>query len=246
MTEEVARLPHDADPPAQHRAPRLRPVAHPHARQPDVAAVRLVETGHQGDERRLARARRAGDHDQLAGLDGQGDAAQCERLLLAGAVEPVQVTHHECGSGRSAVHGHCQANERLICAHGSTLSAPCGPLRVSSTSVPARQNTYSSTSSRTTRLVTGSGAESSLYVPCTVGPEGSVTDSAVPIFTARPEAAMSASSPARTVSGVGSGRPVISCTATVFSLSVNDTPSDRSERAHPSGTWTENASSAGL
>ena len=56
----------------------------------DHAAVGLVEAGEAGQQRRLARARRAGDGDDLAGVDGERHALQGERLVVAGVEEAVQ------------------------------------------------------------------------------------------------------------------------------------------------------------
>jgi hypothetical protein len=56
----------------------------------DPAGGRAVQTADQGQERRLARARGAGEHDELAGLDGQRDVVEGDdagRMAPGGALD---------------------------------------------------------------------------------------------------------------------------------------------------------------
>ena len=60
-------------------------------------AVRLVEAGQAGEQRRLARAGRPGDGDDLSALDGERDAPQRERLVVAGVEEAIQAARLQAG-----------------------------------------------------------------------------------------------------------------------------------------------------
>jgi hypothetical protein len=55
----------------------------------DLAAVRALETGNQPEQRRLARARRAKQGEELALVDGQVDSVDSDDVpvILANAVE---------------------------------------------------------------------------------------------------------------------------------------------------------------
>ena len=107
---------------------------------PDQPAVGVVEPGKARQERRLAGTARSYDGNQLAGVDVEGHATQRKGLVVTCVVEAVQIGRDKCG-------GHCDhANESVTVRHGSTLSAPCGDKSVIVTSVPARQNSYTSTS----------------------------------------------------------------------------------------------------
>ncbi len=54
-----------------------------HVFEIDMAACRVVETTHDVEQRRLAAARRAEQHDHLSGPDFEVDAAQCVNLHLS-------------------------------------------------------------------------------------------------------------------------------------------------------------------
>lgn len=127
----------------------------------DRAAVGLVEPGQTAQQRRLPGAGRSGHRDHLALLDPEPDTSERERLLLARAEEPVQGISGEAGRRGGRRHGHhAHRKESVTMCHGSTLSAPTAPDRVSTTWLPFLQNTYRCTSWRTLLPVTWSGAES--------------------------------------------------------------------------------------
>ena len=157
VLDEVPALPEHADVPSTQAGPvRLRSVAQSRTVHADVATRRLLEARQAGQQGRLARAGRTGDHRELAGLERHRDPAQGTRLLVGGAIELVEVLAPERGFRRH----FDQASESLTIFHGSTLSAPTGPERVRTTVVPSCQNVYRSKASCTTLPVTGSAAES--------------------------------------------------------------------------------------
>jgi hypothetical protein len=100
----------------------------------DDPAVGLVEPREAVQERRLAGARGSGDGDDLAFADRERDTSQRERLVVAGVEEAVEAL----GLEGSAHHRH--RRESVTIRHGSTLSAPFGPLSVSTTSRPLWKN----------------------------------------------------------------------------------------------------------
>ena len=108
----------------------LRAPRQPLAVDAHHAAVRLVEAGQTGQQRRLAGPGGPGDGDHLALLDGERDALQGERLVVAGVEEPVQALCLEQRGHRDHV------TESVTIFHGSTLSAPFGPESVRITSLP--------------------------------------------------------------------------------------------------------------
>src|SRR3954447_15612337 len=86
-------------------------------------------------ERRLARARGPGHGDDLAGLELQRDAAEGEGLVVAGveeAIEAPRLEHRAHADHRT---------ESVTRRHGSTLSAPLGPLSVRTTARPLWKKT---------------------------------------------------------------------------------------------------------
>src|SRR6266446_4020586 len=114
---------------AQRRALALGAVADPGLPNVDAAAVGLVQAGQAGQQRRLARAGRPGHGDYLARRHDEGDAAQGQGLLVTDPVETVELAGPQ--------HGHrSHRNELVTVRHGSTLSAPAGPPRSTTASVP--------------------------------------------------------------------------------------------------------------
>jgi hypothetical protein len=159
------------------------------------------------------------------------DAAQREHFVVSRVEEPVQVV---CVEDRVAQR---HWNESVISFQASTLSEPEGAETVIAASVPERQNSYRSTSSRTVFPVTGSGALSAWYVTRTAGPAVRVTSLADPSRKHGVLAASRATSSVwadATVSGCGR---LLSSSRTALNLSVNVTVRDPSVRAQPSGTF---------
>ena len=99
MADQVALLEQHPDAAAPAGAARslLGAARQPLAVDAHHAAVGLVEAGQAGQQRRLARAGRPGDRDDLAALDGERHALQRERLVVAGVEEPVQAARLEHG-----------------------------------------------------------------------------------------------------------------------------------------------------
>ena len=123
----------------------------------DRAAVGLVEAGQAGQQRRLARARRAGHGDDLAAARRvERDALQRERLVVAGVEEAVQAARPRA---TAVIADH--RTESVTIRHGSTLSAPFGPDSVS-TDLAARCGRRRSARPRRCRAlpVTGFGGAS--------------------------------------------------------------------------------------
>src|SRR5690606_14148091 len=77
----------------------------------DLAFGDGVESAEDVDERRLAAARRADQHDEFAGLDLDVDAAQRLHLDLSGAVD---LGHSLGGVDRSGVHAASFIRGRMI------------------------------------------------------------------------------------------------------------------------------------
>ena len=141
---------HPDRPRAQARAVLLRAPGQALAVYPDHAAVGLVEAGEAAQQRRLARPRRPAERDDLARRDGQAHALQGERLVVADVEEPEQPVGLEHGGHR------VNRSESVTIRHGSTLSAPLGPLSVRTTSRPLWKNAYCSTASVPALPVTAS------------------------------------------------------------------------------------------
>ena len=108
--EQVEALEHEADALVAHHGQfvlrRLRDIL---AGQHVLPARRTIETPHDVHERGLARAGRARDRDELAVLDGQGDAAQGADLVVSHLVYLRQVFHFDDGHvssfNRATVYG---------------------------------------------------------------------------------------------------------------------------------------------
>src|SRR3954452_4020656 len=144
MPDEVALLVHDADAAgADARAVVLRPTRQPLTADADHAAIGLVETGEHGQQRRLARPRRPRDGNHLAPVDVERDALQRERLVVAGVVEAIQRAALEHRAHRwplCTCWPRVHRSELVMIRQGSTLSAPLGPLNVTTASCPWRKN----------------------------------------------------------------------------------------------------------
>src|SRR3954452_9071546 len=136
MPDAVVLLVEQAKVTGAHARPRLLGAPRePLAGHRDHAAVGLVEPRQARQERRLARARGPGHGDDLAGLELQRDAAQGEGLVVAGveeAIEALRLEHRAHADHR---------RESLTRRHGSTLSAPLGPLSVRTTARPLWKKT---------------------------------------------------------------------------------------------------------
>ena len=100
VAEQVAALEEHPDrTSADRRAHRLGSPRHALAGDVDDAAVGLVEPREARQQRRLPRAGRPDDGDDLAGLGRQRHAAQRERLLVTRVVEAVELAGLEdCAS----------------------------------------------------------------------------------------------------------------------------------------------------
>ncbi len=133
MLDQVAALEQHPDQPRPQDGPLgIGPVADPVAVDPHRAPVGVVEPRQAGQQRGLARAGRAGDRHHLSWRHLQRDAAQGSGLLLGRPVEAVELL----GPQDHGVH----RKESDMVRHGSTLSAPTGPDRVSTATPPFRLN----------------------------------------------------------------------------------------------------------
>src|SRR5580700_819672 len=132
VLQEVSGLEQGADMPgAQGRTLALGTVADPGLVHVHAAAVGLIEARQAGEQRRLARTRRADHGQQLACRHDEADPPERKGLLVADPVEAIEVA--------GAQHGHrSHWNELVTVRQGSTLSAPAGPARVTTASVPLR------------------------------------------------------------------------------------------------------------
>ena len=178
----------------------------------------------------------------------QRHAVQGEGLLVARAVEAVQ---RPCRDGALRVarvaRSRCHRSESVTIRHGSTLSAPCGPDRVSTTSPAALARTRSARRRRApTCRSPGSTAESRV-----VGDQH--RGARRPRHRRRRRAARSRapSLQLRHVRGadrghVGRGGAGATSMRTLLNLSVNTVAAPSAERAHPSGTDTTNAVPGGV
>jgi len=138
VPDEVRLLVQHADAVEAGARPRvLRAARQAAPLDPNHAAVGLVEAGEAREQRGLARPGRAGDRDDLAAVGGQGHAAQGPGLVVAGVEEPVQVDRLEERGRAHPVH----RSESVTIRHGSTLSAPRGPLSVRTAVRPPWLNT---------------------------------------------------------------------------------------------------------
>ncbi len=163
MGDQVAGLQQDADAAGTELgAFDLRAVADALAADPDCAAGGLIEPGEAREEGGLTGPRWTDHSDGLTAIDGDAHPTQGQGLLLAGPKEPVQILRPKGCAIRQHLRDHAghpdHRTESVTIFQGSTLSAPFGPDRVTTTSVPARQKEYRSKASCTTLFVTGSGA----------------------------------------------------------------------------------------
>ena len=81
----------------------------------DGAAGRVVETGQQRDEARLARTRRADERDDLAALDLEVDTV--EGGLGRSVPEDDVPEHHVAGAGRKVLRVRCAGDLRVAIQH---------------------------------------------------------------------------------------------------------------------------------
>jgi hypothetical protein len=140
--EQVAALKQQADVAPAHPGPdRLGLMAQALVADAYGSAVGFVGAGQARQQGGFAGAGRADEGDELAGPDAQADPLQCERLFLAGPEEPVQRPRLDRGRRLREDGGHAfHPKESVTLRQGSTLSDPTGAARVSTTSVPLRQN----------------------------------------------------------------------------------------------------------
>src|SRR3954452_11233653 len=132
MADEVGLLVEQADvAAAQPRPVLLRSPREALAGDLHGAAVRLVQPGQAGQQRRLPRPRRTGDRHQLARREAQRHTAKRERLVVSRVVEAVQA------EGREGLGHPDHRTESETIRHGSTLSAPFGPDSLSTSRWPA-------------------------------------------------------------------------------------------------------------
>ena len=109
---------------------------------PDGAAVRVVQPGQAAQQRRLARPGGPDQRHELARGHVERHTPQGQGLVVARAEEAVDrraCRDGVCGRARRRVM-RCHRSESVTIRHGSTLSAPVGPARVSTACRPPCQN----------------------------------------------------------------------------------------------------------
>ena len=151
--DQVEALEDEADLAAAHARERRASssVAHVDAVEPVPAARRHVEAADDVHQRRLARARRAHDRDEVAALDGQRDAAQRVHLDVADRVRLDDLTQLDDGRGEPRPRAAAARATALTVAGSRAAAAETAAAEAAASAERRRSATRSTTSSRRPR-----------------------------------------------------------------------------------------------